>query len=297
MNAYAECKLCPRKCGVNRAQGFSGFCGADDKVKIARSALHFWEEPCISGERGSGTVFFSHCTMKCVFCQNYKISHSGMGRAVSVKELADCFLKLKDEGAHNINLVTPTHYVPHIIEAVASARNKGLDIPIIYNSGGYENTETIKMLDGTIDVYLPDLKYYDDKYAIRYSGARDYFKTASRALSEMYRQVGNCVFDDNGMIKKGVIVRHLMLPNLLFDSKKIIDHLYTTYGDGIFISIMNQYTPISEILTDFPEIDKKISERYYDSLIDYAAGLGVKNAYIQEGDTAKESFIPEFYGE
>ena len=290
------CTLCPRKCRVDRSKK-CGFCGASNKVKIARCALHFWEEPCISGKNGSGTVFFSHCTMKCVFCQNHKISHLGNGKTISVQELSDCFVELAGKGAHNINLVTPTHYVPQIIEAVKSARNKGLDIPIIYNSGGYENPETIRMLDGIIDVYLPDLKYYDDKYAIRYSGAKDYFKIAATAIAKMYEQVGKCVFDGDGMIKKGVIVRHLMLPGLLFDSKKIIDYLYSTYGDDIFISIMNQYTPISSILTDFPEINKKISERYYNSLIDYAVNLGVKNAYIQDGETAKESFIPEFFSD
>ena len=290
------CTLCPRRCEVDRAKK-SGFCGAGEKIKIARCALHLWEEPCISGKNGSGTVFFSHCTMKCVFCQNYKISHLGIGKTITEKELANCFLKLENDGAHNINLITPTQYVPQIIKALNIAKKGGLNIPVIYNSGGYENPETLNMLDGLIDVYLPDLKYFDDKYALRYSGAKDYFKTASRAISKMYEQVGKCVFDSDGMIKKGVIVRHLLLPNLIFDSKKIIDYLFSTYGDNIYISIMNQYTPISGILEDFPEINKKISERYYDSLIDYAINLGVKNAYIQEGDTAKESFIPEFYGE
>ena len=290
------CTLCPRKCGVDRSKG-CGFCGATDKIKIARCALHFWEEPCISGKNGSGTVFFSHCTLKCVFCQNHKISHLGNGKFVTENELADCFLSLERDGAHNINLVTPTQYVPQIIKALTKAKEKGLNIPIIYNSSGYENLETIKMLDGIVDVYLPDFKYFDDKYAVRYSCAKDYFKITSTAIAEMYRQVGKCVFDDAGMIKKGIIVRHLMLPNLLFDSKKVIDYLYGRYGDNIFISIMNQYTPISAILKDFPEINKKISEKYYNSLIDYAVEIGVKNAYIQEGDTAKESFIPEFYGE
>ena len=296
MDILKNCTLCPRKCGVDRTNGI-GFCGASDKVKIARCALHFWEEPCISGKNGSGTVFFSHCTMQCVFCQNYEISHLGNGKYVTVKELADCFLSLEKDGAHNINLVTPTQYVPQIIEAVTIAKEKGLNIPIIYNSSGYENPETIKVLGDIIDVYLPDLKYFGDKYAIRYSSAKNYFKTASQAIEEMYAQVGKCVFDSGGMIKKGVIVRHLLLPNLLFDSKKILDYLYSTFGDNIFISIMSQYTPISENLTAFPEIDKKISEKYYNSLIDYAVNLGIKNAYIQEGDTAKESFIPEFYGE
>ena len=297
MEILSNCTLCPRRCGANRESGNVGFCGADDKIKIARCALHFWEEPCISGKNGSGTVFFSHCSMKCAYCQNYKISRFGIGKVISTNELADCFLKLAEDGANNINLVTPTHYVPQIIEAVAIARKKGLRLPIIYNSSGYETPETIKMLNGTIDIYLPDMKYFDDRYAIRYSGAPNYFKIASRAISEMFSQVGKCVFNERGMIKKGVIVRHLMLPGLLFDSKKIIDYLFSTYGDDIFLSIMNQYTPTEALPADFPELNKKISEKYYNSLIDYAVNLGIKNAYIQDGDTAKESFIPEFFGE
>jgi putative pyruvate formate lyase activating enzyme len=221
----------------------------------------------------------------------------GIGKTISISELADCFLNLSKKGANNINLVTPTHYVPQIIEAVAIAKKRGLTLPIIYNSSGYENVETINMLDGTVDVYLPDIKYFDDRYAIRYSGAKNYFEIASRAVSEMFSQVGKCSFDENGLIKKGVIVRHLMLPHLLFDSKKVIDYLFKTYGDDIFISIMNQYTPLATLPKDFPELNEKISEKYYNSLIDYAIGLGIKNAYIQEGDTAKKSFIPEFFGE
>lgn len=297
MSNLSSCTLCPRHCGIDRKSGNFGFCGADDTIKIARCALHFWEEPCISGERGSGTVFFSHCSMKCVYCQNYKISKLGIGKTISINELADSFLYLAKEGANNINLVTPTHYVPQIIEAVNIAKNKGLNLPIIYNSSGYETVDTIKMLKGIVDVYLPDMKYFDDQYAVRYSSAPNYFKTASHAISEMFAQVGKCVFNEKGIIKKGVIVRHLMLPHLLFDSKKIIDYLHTTYGDDIFLSIMNQYTPTSNISENFPELKEKISEEYYNSLIDYALKIGVKNAYIQEGDTAKESFIPEFFGE
>lgn len=297
MGILDNCMLCPRRCGINREKGENGFCGAGNQVKIARCDLHFWEEPCISGKSGSGTVFFSHCSMRCVYCQNYKISHLGIGKTISISELADCFLNLSKKGANNINLVTPTHYVPQIIEAVATAKKMGLTLPIIYNSSGYENVETINMLDGTVDVYLPDIKYFDDRYAIRYSGAKNYFEIASRAVSEMFSQVGKCSFDENGLIKKGVIVRHLMLPHLLFDSKKVIDYLFKTYGDDIFISIMNQYTPLATLPKDFPELNEKISEKYYNSLIDYAIGLGIKNAYIQEGDTAKKSFIPEFFGE
>ncbi|MCR4718840.1 MAG: radical SAM protein [Firmicutes bacterium] len=297
MRILSSCTLCPRRCGTDRESGKIGFCGADNTIKIARCDLHFWEEPCISGKNGSGTVFFSHCSMRCVYCQNHKISHLGMGKTVSVSELADCFLTLSEKGANNINLVTPTHYVPQIIEAANIAKSNGLTLPIIYNSSGYENTETIKMLDGTVDVYLPDMKYFDDRYALRYSGAKNYFEIASRAISEMFSQVGKCVFDERGIIKKGVIVRHLLLPHLLFDSKKIIDYLFKTYGDDIFISIMNQYTPVATLPKAFPELGEKISEKYYNSLVDYAVKLGIKNAYIQEGETAKESFIPEFFGE
>lgn len=297
MGVLKSCTLCPRRCGTDRESGKVGFCGGGSQIKIARCDLHFWEEPCISGKNGSGTVFFSYCPMRCVYCQNHKISHLGVGKTISVYELADCFLDLEKKGANNINLVTPTHYVPQIIEALAIAKKEGLALPIIYNSSGYENVETIKMLDGKVDVYLPDMKYFDDRYAIRYSGAKNYFKIASLAISEMFSQVGKCVFDENGIIKRGVIVRHLMLPHLLFDSKKIIDYLFKTYGDDIFLSIMNQYTPVATLPKDFPELNEKISERYYNSLIDYALNLGIKNAYIQEGETAKESFIPEFFGE
>lgn len=297
MEILENCTLCPRMCGVNRKKGELGFCGATDKIKIARCSLHFWEEPCISGKSGSGTVFFSYCNMRCVYCQNYKISHLGTGKDVSPKELAISFLELQKKGANNINLVTPTHFVPQIISATKIAKNEGLSLPIIYNSGGYENIETIKMLEGIIDVYLPDLKYFDDRYAVQYSNAENYFKTASTAIREMFSQVGKCVFDKNGIIKSGVIVRHLILPHLLFDSKKVIDYLYKTYKDDIYISIMNQYTPVKSLPAKYPELKEEIGKRYYDTLIDYAVSLGVNNAYIQEDGTAKESFIPEFFGE
>lgn len=297
MDVLENCTLCPKMCGVNRKNGEVGFCGADSKIKIARCDLHFWEEPCISGKNGSGTVFFSHCNLRCVYCQNHKISHMGIGKTVSVEELADSFLTLQEKGANNINLVTPTHFVPQIIESVKIAKNNGLTLPILYNSSGYENTHTIKMLNGIVDIYLPDLKYFNDKYGERYSGVTNYFKIASEAISEMFLSVGKCVFDENGIIKKGVIVRHMVLPHLLFDSKKVIDYLYKTYKDDIFISIMNQYTPVPSLPDAYPELSEKISKEYYDTLIDYAVNLGVKNAYIQEGDTAKESFIPEFFGE
>lgn len=288
-----SCKLCPRNCKVDRLNNKIGFCKATDKLKVARAALHFWEEPCISGEKGSGTVFFSNCTLKCVFCQNNDISECSAGKEISIERLSDIFLELQHKGALNINLVTPTHYVPQIIEGLKIAKNKGLNLPIIYNSSGYENIETLRYLKGYIDVYLPDLKYFSNKYSLKYSNAKDYFNFAIKAIDEMVKQVGDIQFDKNGIIKKGVIARHLLLPGLLFDSKKILDYLHKTYDDKIYISIMNQYTPLAHV-ENYPEINKKISEKYYNTIIDYAISIGIQNAFIQEEGTAKESFIPAF---
>lgn len=288
-----SCKLCPRNCKIDRLNNKIGFCKATDKLKVARAALHFWEEPCISGEKGSGTVFFSNCTLKCVFCQNNDISECSAGKEISIERLSDIFLELQHKGALNINLVTPTHYVPQIIEGLKIAKNKGLNLPIIYNSSGYENIETLRYLKGYIDVYLPDLKYFSNKYSLKYSNAKDYFNFAIKAIDEMVKQVGDIQFDKNGIIKKGVIVRHLLLPGLLFDSKKILDYLHKTYDDKIYISIMNQYTTLAHV-ENYPEINKKISEKYYNTIIDYAISIGIQNAFIQEEGTAKESFIPAF---
>ncbi len=293
MNLLKNCKLCPRNCNVDRLNNKIGFCKATDKLKIARAALHFWEEPCISGEKGSGTVFFSNCTLKCVFCQNNDISQCDVGKEISIERLSNIFLELQDKGALNINLVTPTHYVPQIIEALKIAKNQGLNLPIIYNSSGYENIETLKLLDGYIDIYLPDLKYYNNKYSIKYSNARNYFDLAIKAIEEMVKQVGKAKFNENGIIEKGVIVRHLLLPGLLFDSKKVLDALYNKFGNKIYISIMNQYTPLKHV-ENYPEINKKISKKYYDAIIDYAISIGIENGFIQEDGTAKESFIPTF---
>lgn len=288
-----RCLLCPRKCGIDR-NFETGFCRAGNKVKIARAALHFWEEPCISGESGSGTVFFSHCTLKCVYCQNQKISTGGSGYYVTERELADIFIDLQNRGANNINLVTPTHYVPQIINALDIAKENGLTLPILYNCGGYESTEIIKMLDGYIDIYMPDMKYFDDKYAIKYSSAPNYFKTAAAALNEMYSQVGDAEFDENGIMKKGMLVRHLMLPHLLFDTKKIMDYLRKTYGDKIYISLMNQYTPMPAV-ENIPELNQKLNPKQYETMIEYCIEHEMENVFIQEGETASESFIPEFY--
>ncbi len=289
----SHCMLCPRSCGVNRRNGQKGFCGADNKIKIARAALHFWEEPCISGEKGSGTVFFSCCSLKCVYCQNYNISTLGRGITITETELAEKFLILQEQGANNINLVTPTHYVEQIIKALDMAKAKGLKLPVVYNSSGYEIAETIKMLNGYVDIYMPDMKYYSDKYALEYSAAPNYFDTARKALEEMVLQTGKPEFDKNGIMQKGVIVRHMMLPGLLFDTKKIIDFLYNTYKDDIYISIMSQYTPMPNV-KDFSKLNRKINPRHYEAIINYCIDKGMKNVFVQEGESASESFIPEF---
>lgn len=291
------CNLCPRKCGADRTGGKIGFCGATDKVKIARSALHFWEEPCISGDKGSGTVFFSHCTLKCVYCQNYKISTENQGKYVTESELAELFLDLENQGALNINLVTPTHFVPQIIEALEIAKKKGLTLPILYNTSGYENPETLELLRGYVDIFLPDFKYFDSEHAQKYSGAKDYPEVCKKAISKMFELVGKCEFDENGIIKKGVIVRHLMLPRLEEDSKKILEYLYNTYGDDIYISIMSQYTPLDTLPKEFPELSAPIDMAVYDKVLDFAVDLGIENAFVQEGESASESFIPEFWSE
>lgn len=296
-NLLKSCMLCPRKCGADRLSGETGFCGADYRIKIARAALHFWEEPCISGNSGSGTVFFSHCTLKCAYCQNYSISTENKGKYVTVEELADIFLDLQNQGANNINLVTPTHFVPQIISAIYIARKNGLSLPILYNTSGYELPETVKMLEGYVDIYLPDFKYFDDECARKYSRAPSYRATAMAAIREMHRQAGKCEFDERGIIKKGVIVRHLMLPGGLEDSKKVVEYLYGTYGDDIYLSLMSQYTPLATIPEKFPELKKPIAMSDYDKLLDYAVNLGVENAFIQEGEAQSESFIPEFFGE
>ena len=292
----SECTLCPRNCKVNREKGELGFCGAGSSVKIARASLHYWEEPCISGKDGSGTVFFSCCNMKCVYCQNYGISTENRGKIVTDEELAEVFLSLQEKGANNINLVTPTHFAFQIMKALDIAKSKGLNLPVVYNCGGYESVETIKMLSGYVDIYMPDMKYFSDKYAVKYSAAPGYFDIAKAAIDEMYRQVGEPAFDKDGIMQKGVIVRHMMLPGLLFDTKKIIDYLYNTYEDDIYISLMSQYTPMPNV-KNMPELDRKIIEKQYEAMVEYAAGIGVKNAFVQEGSSANESFIPEFCGE
>lgn len=293
---YNECSLCPRDCHVDRTNGFKGYCRVGHKLVVARAALHMWEEPCISGTNGSGTVFFSGCSVGCVYCQNYNIANGLAGKVISTERLAEIFIELQTKKAHNINLVTPSHYIPHIVEALNLSKLNGLIIPIVYNTSGYEKKETLKLLNGIVDVYLPDLKYFDEKIAKKYSNCSDYFIYAKDAIEEMVSQTGEPVFDCNGIMTKGVIVRHMMLPGCLEDSKKIIKHLYDTFGNKIFISIMNQYTPLSHV-QGYPEINKKVTDEEYEELIDFAVELGVENGFIQEGETQSESFIPEFNGE
>ena len=289
----SECGLCPRNCGVNRLKGELGFCGAGDTVKVAQASLHHWEEPCISGRRGSGTVFFSNCNLRCVFCQNHSISQQGEGNEIGVARLSRIFLELQAKGAHNINLVTPTPYVPQIITALRESRQKGLRLPVVYNTGAYENVETIKMLGEYIDVYLPDLKYFGDGYALRYSGAEGYFAAASAAVREMVAQRGEARFDREKTLVQGVIIRHLMLPGLLFDSKKVVDFVHNSFGDSVYLSLMNQYIPLHRA-GSYPEINKPLNQGHYRGMIRYCLEIGVKNAFVQGQGTDSEDFVPPF---
>ena len=293
MDMLESCMLCPRNCKVNRHKSV-GFCGDSDKVKLAYYSLHQWEEPIISGENGSGTVFFSNCNLRCLFCQNKKIStdRNSYGKEISNDKLKEIFLKLQDLGAHNINLVTPTHYVPQIIDVLKEVKNKNLKIPVVYNTSSYENVSTIESLNGLIDIYLADLKYFDDELGNKYSKCNDYFKYASLAIGEMYKQTGKFQIKDN-LLVSGLVVRVLVLPGHVDDSKKIIKYLYDTYKDNIIISIMNQYTPVCKI-NDFPNLNRKLTDEEYDEVIDYACSLGIENAFVQEGETQSESFIPDF---
>lgn len=293
MNKYENCLLCPRKCGINRRTGQTGVCGVSSEIKVARAALHYWEEPCISGKRGSGAVFFSGCSLHCVFCQNREISDGKEGKVISKERLSDIFIELADKGANNINLVTPGQYIPDIVWAVNDAKSRGMKLPIIYNTSGYENMTELKLLEGIVDVYLPDFKYMDSTLSARYSRAKDYPSVAKQALSEMVRQQPDVVIDDaTGLIQKGVIVRQLLLPGHVNDAKAVLKYLYDTYHDHVYISMMSQFTPIA--LKDYPEINRTVTKREYERLVNYALEIGITNAFIQEGDVAKDSFIPAF---
>lgn len=293
MNKYENCLLCPRKCGINRRTGQTGVCGVSSEIKVARAALHYWEEPCISGKRGSGAVFFSGCSLHCVFCQNREISDGKEGKVISKERLSDIFMELEGKGANNINLVTPGQYIPDIVWAVNNARSRGMKLPITYNTSGYENVTELKLLEGIVDVYLPDFKYMDSTLSAMYSRAKDYPSVAKQALSEMVRQQPDVVTDDaTGLIQKGVIVRQLLLPGHVNDAKAVLKYLYDTYHDHVYISMMSQFTPIA--LKDYPEINRTVTRREYERLVDYALEIGITNAFIQEGDVAKDSFIPAF---
>ena len=289
MNALKKCDLCPRNCLVNRYENV-GYCRAKAKLKIALASIHMWEEPVISGRDGSGTIFFSHCNLGCIFCQNYRI-RNGYGKEITIKRFSEICLELQSRGANNINLVTPTHYVPLIRKGLIQAKNKGLIIPIVYNTSSYENEATIESMKGLVDVYLADLKYYDDSYAKKYSNCNNYFEVATKAIGKMIEQVGSPIIH-NGLMKRGVIIRILLLPGLLEDAKKIIKYLYETYHDNIYISIMNQYTPVDKYV--YEELNNKVAESVYDELVNFAYDIGVRNAFIQEGETQKDSFIPNF---
>ena len=285
-----NCSLCPRECGADRYTG-TGFCGCGVDIRAAKAYLHMWEEPCISGARGSGTVFFSGCNLKCCFCQNYKISHENRGKEITEIRLAEIFLELQQQGAHNINLVSPTPYVPQIIAALDMCRGK-LNIPIVYNTGGYEKVETIKFLDGYIDVYLPDFKYFDNSLGKKYSGADNYFETVTAALKEMYRQTGPCCIED-GTIRRGLIIRHLALPSHRDNSVRILEWIAENLPqDGILVSLMSQYTPFYKS-SEHKEISRRISTFEYNYILDKAVSLGL-NGFMQERSSAKEEYTPDF---
>ena len=293
-DVMSDCVLCPRACHVNRLAGQTGYCGQTAELMAARASLHYWEEPCISGTSGSGTVFFSGCNLRCVFCQNYNIALGKAGRVITPRHLVEIFLQLQEQGANNINLVTPTHFLPQIAIALEQAKCQGLHLPIVYNTGSYESVDALQHLEGLVDIYLPDLKYLSAELSAAYSHAPDYFEIACAAIEEMYRQVGDpviCV--DTGLMQRGVIVRHLLLPGQTKDSKKILRYLHETYGEHIYISIMNQYTPLPQV-ADIEALNRTVTPEEYDRVLRFAERIGIEQGFRQEGSAASESFIPEF---
>lgn len=300
----SACTLCPRACKVNRIAGQIGVCGEGAQIRAARAALHFWEEPCISGKSGSGAVFFSGCSVGCVFCQNQTIAHGETGFPLTSKRLSEIFLDLQAQGANNINLVTPTHFIPQIREALLLAKDVGLFLPIVYNTSGYEKVESLHLLHGLVDIYMPDCKYYSSKLSTRYSHCGDYFTQTSQAITEMVHQVGTPLFNgdpeddsysDEVLLKKGVLVRHLLLPGCVEDSKKVLSWLHETFGEQIYISIMRQYTPLPQVVS-YPELNRTVTDAEYEELVDYALSIGIEQAFIQEDGVEKDSFIPAFDG-
>lgn len=288
-----SCSLCPRNCRVNRLEGKTGVCRAGANPKVALASVHMWEEPCISGTKGSGTVFFSHCNLKCVFCQNFDISQEDFGREITIEELAQLFINQQNKGVHNISLVSPTQYLVQIEQAITIAKQNGLNIPVIYNSNGYESVEELKFLEGLIDVYLPDLKYAEDDLGKKYSGVNDYFEKASKAILQMYSQVGAPIFDGDGIIKKGLIIRHLILPGQLENSKKVLQWIRANLPNDIYISLMGQYTPMYKAY-DYPELSRRLYKREYDEIIDYFFEIGLENGFAQELSSAKKVYTPKF---
>ena len=293
MEELKLCNICPHKCGVNRLNGIKGRCKCDNKIKIALASVHNYEEPCISGKNGSGTVFFSNCNLNCIYCQNYEISQLGKGKEITIEHLAQIFIKQQEKNVNNINLVTPTMYVPQIIEAIKIARKKSLNIPIIYNSNGYENVETIKKLNGYIDIYLPDLKYYSNEIAKKYSKIDNYFETAISAIKEMQKQVGNPIFNEEGIIQKGVIIRHLILPHHLLNTKNILKYVKENFDENTYISIMAQYFPTYKAKED-KLINRKLTKKEYKEIENYLYLLNLKNGYIQELGEHEEEYVPNF---
>ena len=289
-----DCTLCPRRCHANRNAGAVGYCGQTAHIRAARAALHYWEEPCISGVQGSGTVFFSGCALRCVFCQNRNIALGTVGRPVTPERLSEIFLELQEKNAANINLVTAGHFLPQIAYSLELSRRRGLALPVVYNTGSYEEVSSLRLLEGLVDIYLPDLKYRSPELSSRYSNAPDYFDKAAAAIGEMVRQTGPVVLDpDTGLMRSGVIVRHLLLPGQARDSKQILRYLHETYHDQIYISIMNQYTPLPEACLP-PELNRRVTPEEYGKILAFAEKIGIEQGFYQEGETAEESFIPPF---
>lgn len=287
-----KCNICPRKCNIERSDITSGFCQMPDELMVARAALHYWEEPCISGENGSGAIFFSGCNLKCIYCQNRDIALGKVGKKISVERFVEIMFELKDKGANNINLVTGAHYIDKIAEGLRIAKDKGLNIPVVYNTSSYEEADSIKKLSGLVDIYLPDMKYMDVRLAKDYSHAKDYTEKAMAAIDEMVKQTGEPLFDGD-IMTRGVIVRHMVLPGAVNNAKKVIDYLLKTYGDKIHISIMNQYTPVSKDFI-YNNLNRRVTVREYNKVVDYAIEKGLVNGFFQEGKTQDESFIPAF---
>ncbi|NPV53010.1 MAG: radical SAM protein [Firmicutes bacterium] len=292
-SVLSKCRLCPRRCRADRASGEMGFCGAGILPRVARAALHHWEEPCVSGTRGSGTVFFSRCNMRCVFCQNHRISHGGFGKEIAAGELAGIFLRLQARGAHNINLVSPTPFIPQITEALLAARAGGLTIPVVYNTNAYELPDALRLLDGLVDIYLPDLKYASDELAVRYSAAPRYFEFATQAILEMLRQVGPPQFDEHGLVTRGLIVRHLVLPGQVGDSRRVLDWIRANLPLEVYVSVMSQYTPMFRAKSH-PELNRRLTREEYDDVLDHFVSIGLENGYMQEESSAREDFVPDF---